>query len=275
MENKKIAVLQIDSILGDQQANLKKIDDMIAAIKDPSVRMAVFCEYGLSGYCTDLTKIAEPIPGSITDSLCKISKKHNIWISGGLPEKVSGGKIANASVMISPKDGLVATYRKIHPFGGERELIVYGDEPIVVDTELGKVGMCICYDFVFPELIRGLRLKGAEIIVNSTFWYSDKYSGPLGWNSDHTLAMATTRALENKVYVVMACRCGTEYTEDNVIRAFGYSAICDPMGTILARANLGETVIKAEIDEEFKRKCSALPYISDRRPEIYKKILDF
>ena len=56
----------------------------------------------------------------------------------------------------------------------------------------------------------------------------------------------------------MACRCGTEYTEDNVIRAFGYSAICDPMGTILARANLGETVIKAEIDEEFKKKCSTI-----------------
>jgi len=90
MENKKIAVLQIDSVLGDQQANLRKIDDMIAAINDPSVRMAVFCEYGLSGYCTDLTKIAEAIPGSITDSLCEISKKHNIWITGGLPEKVSG-----------------------------------------------------------------------------------------------------------------------------------------------------------------------------------------
>ena len=160
MENKKIAVLQIDSILGDQQANLRKIDDMIAAINDPSVRMAVFCEYGLSGYCTDLTKIAEPIPGSITDSLCEISKRHNIWISGGLPEKVSEGKIANVSVMVSPKDGLVATYRKIHPFGDERDLkVVYGNEPVVVDTELGKVGMCICYDFVFPELIRGAPIK--------------------------------------------------------------------------------------------------------------------
>ncbi len=275
MENKKIAVLQIDSVLGDQQANLQKIDDMLATIKDPSVRMAVFCEYGLSGYCTDLTKIAEPIPGKITDALCEISKKHNIWITGGLPEKVSEGKIANASVMVSPKDGLVAVYRKIHPFGAERDKVVYGSEAVVVDTELGKVGMSICYDLVFPEFIRGLRLKGAELIVNSTFWYSDKYSGPLGWNSDHTLAMATTRALENKVYVAMACRCGTEYTEDNVIRAFGYSGIFDPMGTILARANLGEAVITAEIDEEFKKKCSDLPYLSDRRPEIYKEILDF
>lgn len=275
MANKKIAVLQIDSVLGDQQANLRKIDVMIAGINDPSVRMAVFCEYGLSGYCTDLNAIAEPIPGKITDSLCEISKKYNIWITGGLPEKISEGKYANASVMISPKDGLVATYRKIHPFGGERDLVVYGDEAVVVDTELGKVGLSICYDLVFPEFIRGLRLKGAELIVNSTFWYSDKYSGPLGWNSDHTMAMATVRALENKVYLAMACRCGTEISGDNVIRAFGYSVICDPMGTILARANLGETVIKAEIDEEFRKKCSELSYISDRRPEIYKKILDF
>ena len=162
MGNKKIAVLQIDSVPGDQQANLRKIDDMIATINDPSVRMAVFCEYGLSGYCTELAKIAEPIPGIITNSLCEISKKHNIWITGGLPEKVSEGKFANSSVMVSPKDGLVATYRKIHPFGGEREVVVYGNEPVVVDTELGKVGMSICYDFVFPEFIRGLRLRGAE-----------------------------------------------------------------------------------------------------------------
>lgn len=275
MANKKISVLQIDSILGDQQANLKKIDEMIAGIDDPSVRMAVFCEYGLSGYYPRVKEVAEAIPGKITDALCQISKKHNIWISGGLPELTPDGKLANASVMISPTDGLVAKYRKIHPFGAEREMVAYGDEAVVVDTELGKVGMSICYDFVFPELIRGLKLKGAEIIVNSTFWYSDKYSGPLGWNSDHTLALATVRALENKVYVAMACRCGTDYWEDNTVRAFGYSAICDPMGTILARGNLGETVIKAEIDKDFQDKCTSIGYLSDRRPEIYKKILDF
>lgn len=275
MENKKIAVLQIDSVIGDQQANLEKIDKMLDTIKDPNVRMAVFCEYGLSGYSTELKKIALPIPGKITDALCEMAKRHNIWITGGLPEKVSDEKYANSSVMVSPKDGLVATYRKIHPFGEERKVVVYGNDPVVVDTELGKVGMSICYDLVFPEFIRGLRLQGAEIIVNSTFWYSDNYSGPLGWNSDHTLAMASVRALENKVYVAMACRCGTEVSGDNVIRGFGYSAICDPMGTILARGNLGETVIVAELDEELKKKCSILGYIADRRPEIYKKMLDF
>jgi predicted amidohydrolase len=272
---KKVAVLQIDSVLGDQWANLAKIDRMIAQLNDPEVRLAAFCEYGLSGYCTDLMKIAEPIPGKITDALCEISKRHNIWITGGLPEKVSETQLANSMVMISPKDGLVANYRKIHPFSSERSVVVFGEEPVVVDTEAGRVGLSICYDFVFPEFIRGLRLKGAEIIVNSTFWYADDFSTALGWGPSQVLAMSRVRAMENKCYVMMACRTGTERKGTNVMHGFGHSSISDPMGCIIAQAELGEKAIKAEIDLDYLANCNKIGYVNDRRPEIYKKMFDF
>lgn len=143
---KKIAVLQIDSALGDTQSNLNKIDCMLGEIKDPDIRMAVFCEYGTSGYCTDQSLVARPIPGETVTALERIAKAHNIWLSGGTSELV-GDRVANTSVMISPVKGMVAKYRKMHPFGDERERLAMGNEPVVVDTELGRVGLTICFDF--------------------------------------------------------------------------------------------------------------------------------
>ena len=271
---KKVAVLQIDSVLGDQQANLDKIDRMLTEIDDPDVRLAVFCEYGLSGYCTDLLKIAEPIPGKITDALCELAKKHDIWLAGGLPERANDTKIANALVMVSPKGGLVAKYRKIHPFSSEQDIIESGTEPVVVDTEVGKVGLSICYDFMFPELTRGLKLKGADILLCSTFWFADDWSKPMGWGPQQALAMSRIRALENRSYVIMACRTGVERDGDNILNAFGHSSICDPMGCIVAQAQLGETVIKAEIDADWLKYCNDTGCVQDRRPEIYRKVLD-
>ena len=272
---KKIAVLQIDSVLGNTEENLSKIDKMIESIQDKDVRMAVFCEYGTTGYCTDLLKIADPVPGYTSEGLVRIAKKHNIWISGGTAENVDG-KIANTSLMISPEKGLVAKYRKIHPFGDEKNSIVYGDKPVVIDTEIGKVGMTICYDFIFPELVRGLALKGAEIILNSTFWFADDISGPAGWGPEQALSLARIRALENNVYVAMACRTGEELAPwGGKVRGFGYSSIAGPVGNTIVSACLGEMVITAEIDLD-KRKSWAeyAAYLKDRRPEIYKEILD-
>ena len=273
---KKIAVLQIDSVLGDIEANLNKIDKMVSAISDPDVRMAVFCEYGLTGYCTDLTKFAQGIPGPSIESLEKISKKHNIWISGGTAELV-GDKIANASVMVSPGKGLVAKYRKVHPFGDERYSIVYGDEPVVVDTGLGKVGLTICYDFCFPEFVRGLALKGAEIVLNSTFWFADDISGPLGWGPEQALSLARVRALENNVFVAMACRTGEEDAPwGGKVRGFGHSSVASPMGKTLISAGIGEDIIIAELDfEKRERQLNYSSYLKDRRPKIYKNVLDF
>ncbi len=271
---KKIAVLQIDSVLADTEANLRKIDGMLDTINDPEVRMAVFCEYGTGGYCTDQTKIARPVPGETTAALEKIAKKHNIWLSGGTSETV-GGLVSNTSVMISPQKGLVAKYRKMHPFGDERERIAYGDEPVVVDTELGRVGMTICFDFIFPELTRILALKGAEIILNSTYWFADSFSEKMGFEPATIMSLARTRALENSVYVAMACRTGEEDAPwGGKVRGMGHSSIVSPSGKPLAQAGIGEMVITAEIDPDFRSKwVDSTHYLDSRRPDIYKKYL--
>ena len=132
----------------DPQANLDKVERMIGTICDKSVRMAVFGEAGISGVENDYKKIADPVPGRVSEGLERIARKHNIWICGGTIEMI-GEKAANSLLMVSPVKGLVANYRKIHMFRSEKETMIPGDEPMVVDTELGKVGLTICYDFIF------------------------------------------------------------------------------------------------------------------------------
>ena len=269
---KKIAILQMDSVPGNTEVNLDKIDTMLESINDSEVRMAVFCEYGTSGYCTDHSLVARPVPGDVSSRLEKIAKKHNIWLCGGTSELIEG-RFANTAVMVSPNKGLVAKYRKMHPFGDERDHLVMGDEPVVVDTELGKVGLTICFDFIFPELARILALKGAEIIVNPTFWFADSFSEKTGFAPSSIMALAQTRALENSVFVVMACRTGEEDAPwGGKVRGLGHSSICSFSGKQLATAGIGEMVITAPLDMEARKNwISAVNYFGCRRPEIYKE----
>jgi len=269
---KKLAVLQIDSVLGDIDTNLEKISSMVHSIEDKEVRMAVFCEYGTTGYSLDLNAVAEEIPGKTVSFLEKLATKKNIWISGGMMEKGDSNKPYNTSIMISPAKGLVAKYRKVHPFSFEKNDIGYGDEAVIVDTELGKVGMTICYDFIFPEYIRGLALKGAQVILNSTFWFADEISGPVGWSPEQSKALAMTRALENNVFVGMACRTGIE----KKLWGFGHSVIVGPQGKILAEADREEKIIVAPIDLEMRNTwANYATYMADRRVDLYDGLLDF
>lgn len=271
---KKIAVLQIDAELGNIDANINKIDNLLSSINDPEVRMAVFCEYGTGGYCTDQNAIACPVPGEVSARLEALSKRHNIWLCGGTSEKV-GDRVANTAVMISPFTGLAAKYRKIHPFGDERQRLVCGDEPVVVDTELGKVGLTICFDFIFPELARILALKGAEIIVNPTYWFADSFSEKTGFSPSSIMALAQARALENSVFVAMACRTGEEDAPwGGKVRGMGHSSITSFSGKQLAVAGIGEMVISAPLDMEARKQwISATNYLGSRRPEIYSNSL--
>ncbi|MEP7259369.1 MAG: carbon-nitrogen hydrolase family protein [Flavitalea sp.] len=269
---KQLAILQIDSVLGEVNTNLDKIASMINSIEDKEVRMAVFCEYGTSGYSLDLNSVAEEIPGKTVSFLEKLAARKNIWISGGMIEKGENNKPYNTSVMISPKKGLVAKYRKVHVFSFEKDHLRNGDHEAIVETELGKVAMTICYDFIFPEYIRGLALKGAQIILNSTFWFSDDISGPAGWSPDQSKALAMTRALENNVFVGMSCRTGTE----KKLWGFGNSVIVGPQGKILAQADRKEQIITAPINLDMRNSWGQYAtYMADRRTDIYGRLLGF
>jgi len=145
----------------------------------------------------------------------------------------------------------------------------------VVDTELGRVGLTICFDFIFPELSRILALQGAQIILNSTFWFADSFSEKMGFEPATILALARTRALENSVYCVMACRTGEEDAPwGGKVRGMGHSSIVSPSGKTLAQAGIGEMIISAELDMDFRDQwIKAVNYLGCRRTDVYGKYL--
>jgi len=157
--------------------------------------------------------------------------------------------VFNTSVLFDPHGHIVARYRKIHLFDvdirehvtiRESDTRVGGADIVTAPTELGMVGMSVCYDLRFPELYRRLTLSGAEVItVPSAFTF------PTG--AAHWEVLLRARAIENQVYVIAPDQIGRS---PSGVLDFGNSMIVDPWGTVLARAADRETIIFAEIDRD-------------------------
>jgi len=269
----RIAVAQIDSVLGDVEANLERIGSFVSVAKEQGAQAVLFPELFTTGYSlgADLCKLGEPIPGHTTDYLAHLAAENGIYIYGSIVER-RGDKHHNAGVFLSPSEGLIAVYRKVHLFAEEKDLLNPGTDPVVVETDMGPIGLTICYDLVFPEYIRGLVLMGAQIIFNSTFWLRVGPPDEWDWSHRQPTALAVARALENTVGLAMSCRFGWE----GDLLGFGHSCIVSPSGRILASLGEGEGVTTAEIPmdrvAEFRKLAT---YFEDRRVELYRKMLGY
>jgi predicted amidohydrolase len=273
----RIAVAQMHSVLYDVDANLEKAARLVAGAKSQGAQLVLLPETFPSGYDFGPTKLeyAQPIPGPITDFLCKLAAEHDLYIYGSMIER-DGSAYYNAAPFISPTAGIVARYRKAHLFGEEKEVFKRGDDMVLVDTELGRLGLTICMDLCFPEYNRGLVLNGAEVILNSTNWLT---VGPpqdwdvWEWNHEKPTALAIARALENTVGLAMCCQgeglAGSIYS-------FGHSVIIGPSGRLLAQLGRGDGVTTAEIPMEKVGEWRQLAtYLADRRVDLYKHMLGY
>ena len=169
-------------IAGGQMApelNKKKenLDCMISLSHEASregARLVIFPECALTGIVFDsveeVQSVVEPIPGPATDALTGICKNLGIYVIFGLVEQEET-RLYNAAALIGP-NGLVGKYRKIHlPEMGVDRFVNHGDIPFsVYETELGRIGLLICYDGSFPESAGVLNLKGADLIALITNW---------------------------------------------------------------------------------------------------------
>lgn len=266
----KLAVVQMDCSVGAVAPNLQKIERFAQSAGAQNVDLAIFPECATTGYfiSDDLADLAEPTDGPTDRKLSEIAAKAGIHLAVGTVV-ADGGKFYNAQVMFSPKGERLATYYKAHLFSAERLSYALGDTPTVVDTNLGRIGMTICYDMIFPDYFRTLVNHGAEIIINSTNWIGDAYQQDVwGWSGVTTQGMAATRALENGVVVAMANRTGTEMGFDSL----GHSCIIAPSGHILASIPNGEDIAIADMDfkaDDLEKWRSIATYRQDRRPELY------
>ena len=257
----RVGAIQFRPILGDLEKNRKKIGQLLEKAYEQEIDIVVLPELSNSGYNfsdkDQAIKASEPIPGGKTVGLCeKLAAEYNMYIVIGINER-EDDTLYNSAALIGP-EGYIGKYRKVHLFMNEKNIFTRGDVYNVYDIKMAKVGIMICFDWIFPEAARSLMLKGAEIIAHPVnlvlpFWQK----------------VCPLRALENRVFIVSANRIGIEKD----LSFTGQSIIVDPCGEILARASrTHEEIIYADININIARNKNITPMnniIEDRFPKAY------
>jgi predicted amidohydrolase len=248
---------------GDIEGNIQKICRLVESIDAELIILPELCNTGyLFTSRQEVEKLGEEIPsGKTTQALCRLANVKHTYLVAGLIEKC-GQKLYNASILIGP-DGYIATYRKIHLFYEETLWFAPGDlEFSVYDIGICRVGMMICFDWIFPEAARVLALRGADVLCH-----------PANLIHPYCQEAMVTRCLENRVFAVTANRTGTETRGDKRLRFTGKSQITGPDGAILCRAGeITEETGCVDIDVQRAREKAFNPYndlFGSRRVAFY------
>lgn len=266
----RIAAAQMHCTPGDVEANLTVIDQIVRLAVRDGAQLVILPETATTGYfITDrLDRLAEPDDGPAARRLAAMAGEHSIYLAVGMAI-TDGGKYYDSQLLFGPDGTRLSTYRKAHLFSVERQWYTPGDTPTVVDTALGRIGMTVCYDLIFPEYIRRLVDLGADLIINSTNWITDSFQRDTwGWSGATVQSLAAIRALENGVWLAMANCVGPESAYDSI----GYSCVAAPSGKIVASVASGQGVAVADVayqSSDLDRWKSIATYREDRRPELY------
>jgi len=227
----------------DAEATVKKMSEvsMQIARNFPWVQMIVFHELVVPGLVQFVPterpdtwrKNAQPIPGPLTDQLCEIARKTKKWLVPGSMYELDGDALYNTGLAISPDGHIVARYRKMFPWYPYEAGTAAGSEFCVFDVpEVGRFGLCICYDQWFPEVARSLTWLGAEVILQPTMTPT----------SDRALELVTSQAnaIFNQCYFIGINGIGPY--------GGGKSIIVDPDGRVLQQAGDHETILTEILD---------------------------
>jgi len=272
----RVAAVQMQPAFRDRDGNLARCLDLIRTAAGEGATLIVLPECALSGYAFSSLAEAEPfcetIPGPGTDTIVETCQRLNVHVVIGMLER-SGRGCHNAAVLLGPS-GLIGTYRKLHlPYLGVDRFLEKGDSPpAVFETGVGRIGVGICYDVMFPEHARVLALEGADVLALPTNWPEQREHIP-----EHVVP---ARAAENRIFVVAANRVGiergTRFIGTSVIAHCAKGALlargtADEEGILYADLNLAEArdkhVVIAPGEFEFN-------LVRDRRPELYGRIVE-
>jgi predicted amidohydrolase len=239
----------------------------LKTLKDVEADLLVLPELPFTGYYfknrTELGTLAEnPRTSPIVEALIELCKKQGFYIATGFAEK-DGSRLFNSSLLIGPR-GILQTYRKIHLFNEEKKWFDPGDLPPRVKQVRGvRIGMMICFDWVFPEITRTLALQGMDLLCHPSNLVLKEFCQQ---------AMLT-RCLENAVFAVTTNRCGEDHRPHGSVRFTGQSQIAGPRGELLFRAQTARSVLRLETIDPLRSRNKALTprnhLFKDRRPELY------
>ncbi len=267
MREISIAVVQMDTKLGEPEANLAKMSDFVRKITSAQkVDIIVFPELATTGYegGVKFTQLTQRVPGPSTNVMAQRANEMGIHISFGIASKERVESILfNSAVLVGPEGDVVTHYRKIHLKGEEQMLFRPGFRLEPAETPVGMIGLQVGWDMFFPEGTRSLCLDGAELILVSAAWDNQR--------ADEWRSFIAARAAENACFVCAANRVG----EEPATTFAGESMIVGPRGQVIV--DLDETTegyIVAKIDlDETRRVREETQIFQARQPLSYRSIV--
>lgn len=268
-EKIKVALAQISCKRGDKAENIRKIESRVTKAKQQGADLVIFPELSLTGYTMrdQIYELAETIPGHSTTVLERLAKKTGTYIVFGMPElsEKTQATVYNAAVLVGP-DGFVGKYRKMylptHSVFEEKRYFRPGYQTGVFETELGKIGLIICYDIFFPEVSRLTRLKGAQLIVC--------ISASPATRRTFFETLTAARAIENTAFLAYVNLVGIE----DGLQFWGGSRLVGPNGKTLVQAKYDEEdMVVGEINyADIRATETFVPILKDLRPELFDKL---
>lgn len=261
------------------EANIDKAISFIdKAIVEHQPKLIVFPESITTGFSVsqsveEFYNLIDFVPGNLTERICEKARQEKVFIVWPTYERGEEKNVIYNSVLLIDDNGNIAgNYRKTHLFPTERiengGWSTPGDQVVVVNTSIAKIGIICCYDGDFPELSRACAIKGAEVIVRpSAFLRSIDI-----WELTNK-----ARAYDNHVYVVATNAVGPDSKANNY---FGHSMIVSPTAELLALCRGSDEIAAAELNPNpltyignGSKDPMLFNHIEDRNISVYNEIL--
>jgi len=261
----KVALVSLNQSWENKAENKQKVGETLALIAEhcTNTDLVVYPEMTLTGFTMESQKVKEDELSSETITFFKEqAKKYKVSIAFGVV--LSKGEKATNNLVVVSKQGVLATYAKIHPFSyaDENDYYQAGDELKKLTIGGATIGLTICYDLRFPELYQAYS-KDCSVILNIANWPERRVS--------HWRALNKARAIENQVFMIAVNRIGTD---GKGLQYVFSSHIVSPYGEELKGTSLSEEVVVYDLNlEEVAQYRAEFPVKNDRKITLYKEIL--
>lgn len=262
----RAAAVQTLARLGDFEHNIALVTAYVEEAVRQGAELIVFPECMDTGYLFDSEQHCRELAETVTDgpfvlALAGLARKHSVYIASGITEwDPKKEKIFNSGVMFDRNGGLACHYHKQFLATHDQNWFSFGERGCpVVDTDLGRIGLLICFDGRIPEIFRSMAMQGAEVIVDMANFFA----------MDQADMWGPARSYENGLWLVAATKAGYERS----IYYPGGSMVVDPKGRVLSKVPYdthGLAVSDIDLEAAADKSIYARnDKIADRRPETY------